>query len=44
MTAPPNSGSARQRDQGNEGQAEREEDLQQVPDHSQAWSGHGHLL
>jgi hypothetical protein len=28
----------------NEGQAECEEDLQQVPDHSSAWPGHGHLL
>src|SRR5215472_12488559 len=27
-----------------EGQAEREEDLQQVPDHSPAWSGDGDLL
>jgi hypothetical protein len=28
----------------NEGQAEREEDLQQVPDHSPAWPGYGDLL
>jgi hypothetical protein len=27
-----------------EGQAEREEDLQQVPDHPSARPGHGHLL
>jgi hypothetical protein len=27
-----------------EGQAECEEDLQQVQDHPQAWPGHGHLL
>jgi hypothetical protein len=27
-----------------EGQAEREKDLQQVPDHPQAWPGYGHLL
>jgi hypothetical protein len=27
-----------------EGQAECEEDLQQVQDHSQARPGHGHLL
>ena len=26
-----------------EGQAEREEDLQHMPDHPQAWPGHGHL-
>jgi len=26
-----------------EGQAEREEDLQQMPDHPSAWSCHGHL-
>src|SRR6516165_3862626 len=26
-----------------EGQAEREEDLQQMPDHSPAWPRHGHL-
>jgi hypothetical protein len=28
----------------NEGQAEREEDLQQVPDHPSAWPGYGDLL
>jgi hypothetical protein len=27
-----------------EGQAECEEDLQQVPDHPPAWPGHGYLL
>jgi hypothetical protein len=33
-----------ERETSDEGQAECEEDLQQVQDHPQAWPGHGHLL
>jgi hypothetical protein len=42
--ARPGSRRRRKEETSDEGQAEREEDLQQVPDHSQAWPGHGYLL